>query len=336
MSYNRRGTEYGAAVGRVRVKERMLFNKDYLLSLAETKSAAEAMEMLAKTNYAKYFTSATDKMDYENVIAAKWFSVRRLYRKVINDAVLMDVLWSRHDLSNTKILLKSKLSGSPVKGFSDIGMVDPEKLKKYIGGDEKASIPKWIYDGVPAAEKKFHASKDPKMIDIVLDKAHIGFIKERAKTKAGAFLKDLLRAEIDLHNIKTLMRIRSGADGSGMIDDILISGGSKAKSLYVQLAGASAEEVRSAFKDTAYGRVVKEGMDEHAKSSSFWKLEKLSDDHILGLARKIKHAVFGYEPLIGYVIARRSEERALRTIMEGKLAEMPPEFIKERMPEVYV
>ncbi|MFC1768034.1 V-type ATPase subunit, partial [Candidatus Margulisiibacteriota bacterium] len=249
---------------------------------------------------------------------------------------IMSFLWSRHDLYNAKILLKSRYLSVEPKELSDIGTVDQERLKKYILNDEKTSIPDWLVQGVLSAKSKFELSKDPKTIDIVLDKVYIEFLKKIAGSAENRFLKDLLRTEVDLYNIKTFIRLRAAKKEDGLPAEVLVQGGSKAKSFYSGLAQVSDEETISAFKDTPYGRVVREGLTERVASGSFWKLEKLSADHVLMFAKKMKHSVFGFEPLIGYVIARRNEAAALRTIMEGKLAEMPADFIKERIPEVYV
>jgi len=338
MKYQRGGTDHAVAVGRVRVKEKFLFNKDYLFSLADAPNAETVMDMLAKTNYGRYFNKPSYQMDYRDVIDGKWRSVRRLYAQIIADADndILSFLWCGYDLHNAKVLLKSMYLNTEPEGLMSIGTVDIEKMKALILKNERPVLPAWIAEGISAAKKEFGSTKDPREIDIVLDGAYFGFLRRIVGTSGNKFLRDLLVTEIDLYNIKTFLRMKARSGEQKYLSRVLVEGGSRSKSFYAGIFAASGEEIINSFKGTSYDGLVKAGLAAHAESGSFWKIEKLIDDHTLIFVRQAKHNAFGYEPLISYVFARRSEARALRSIMEGKLADMSPAFIRERIPEVYV
>jgi len=330
VKYKRGGTRHGASVGRVRIKERFLFNKAYLYSLAEARNSVEVIEMLAKTNYAKYQTAPPELMDYRKIIEGKWKSVRNMYKSFSLESHVNCFLWSKYDLYNAKILLKSRYFNIEARELLNIGTIDVEKLKRYILRDENLVISSWIVTGVTKVKKKMETSKDAVDIDLIMDKEYLEFMKKIVSSAGSIFLNDLLKTEIDLYNIKTFLRLKAREVQRKVLEEILVEGGSKSISVYTGLLGATNEEVINYFKNTAYGSLMKDGI------SAFWKIEKLADDYILKFARSVKHNVFGFEPLIAYVYARRNEEKALRSIIEGKLTGMPPAYIKERMPEVYV
>ena len=62
------GIQYATAIGRIRVKERFLFGRSDLLRLAEAKNGEEAMQILSKTNYAKYITKLDGGRNYQEII----------------------------------------------------------------------------------------------------------------------------------------------------------------------------------------------------------------------------------------------------------------------------
>ena len=336
MKYKRGGTTYANAIGRIRVKERMLFNRPYLISLAEANGSVDVMEMLAKTSYAKYFDKSPPEMDYKEIIKRKWMSVRNLYRKFSLGDAVGNLLWGRHDLSNVKILLKSKYLGIEPEELSELGNISLEKLKSYILADKKSAVPSWIDRGVAAVRKKFEISKDPRDISLVMDREYFSLLRRHIGIESNKFLKDLLIVEIDLHNIKVFLRIKGQSNVQKFLDEGLVEGGSKRKRFYVDLAGASPDKIIGAYANTVYSNFVKEGIQIYDKEKSFWRIEKMADNHLLNFVKQVKHAAFGFEPLIAYVFARRNEEKALRLIMEGKLTGVTTDFIKERIPGSYV
>jgi V/A-type H+-transporting ATPase subunit C len=52
--------------------------------------------------------------------------------------------------------------------------------------------------------------------------------------------------------------------------------------------------------------------------------------------KKAKQVSFGVEPLIGYIIAKETEIKIIRIIMVGKLNNIAPNIIRERLRDAYV
>ena len=68
--------------------------------------------------------------------------------------------------------------------------------------------------------------------------------------------------------------------------------------------------------------------------------EKIAEDpaaaRLMELARRGKADIFTIGPILGFLLAREAEAKAIRLIMVGKLNRLPQEKIRERLREMYV
>ena len=66
-----------------------------------------------------------------------------------------------------------------------------------------------------------------------------------------------------------------------------------------------------------------------------WKLEKFADDFLTASAGRCRYITIGVEPLVGYMIAKKTEIKNLGIIYSGVKTGQPPERITERLRELY-
>ena len=69
---------------------------------------------------------------------------------------------------------------------------------------------------------------------------------------------------------------------------------------------------------------------------SFSTFEKWCDDRLMEKIRPQKYNPFTVSPLAAYILARETELRTVRVILSGKRNQLPEEFIRERVREMYV
>jgi V/A-type H+-transporting ATPase subunit C len=157
-----------------------------------------------------------------------------------------------------------------------------------------------------------------------------------AQKNKSSFLMDYISSQIDLINIKTLVRVKAMGYGRELLKKVILSNGKLDYGFFNDVFDESYETLieRLAYKD--YGKVVEEGISSYMKTRSLTKFEKLSDDFIFELAKKGKFVAFGIEPLVGYLMAKENEAKIIRMIMVGKINEIPNELIRERLRDVYV
>jgi len=96
------------------------------------------------------------------------------------------------------------------------------------------------------------------------------------------------------------------------------------------------DQLVNKYRYSDYAAVVVRGIEEYQKSGSLHVLEREIDDHLLQLVKKAKYQVMGLEPLLGFAIAKECEIKNLRLVLTGKLMQLEPEVIRERLRKTYV
>ncbi len=87
---------------------------------------------------------------------------------------------------------------------------------------------------------------------------------------------------------------------------------------------------------TDYKNIIELGVNYFQKNNSLMELEKLSDNFILNFSKIGKYITFGIEPLVGFITAKENDIKNIRIILSGKLNNLSPDKIKERVRDTYV
>ena len=95
------------------------------------------------------------------------------------------------------------------------------------------------------------------------------------------------------------------------------------------------EKVESAFlrklSFTPYAKVImgyeREGLQ---------GLELSCDNLLLEYVKETKFVTAGLEVLVAYLIAKENEIKLLRSVLTGKINEIPAQMIRERMRETFI
>ncbi|MGB9612769.1 MAG: V-type ATPase subunit [Candidatus Margulisiibacteriota bacterium] len=96
------------------------------------------------------------------------------------------------------------------------------------------------------------------------------------------------------------------------------------------------EEIENRYRHSDYYLAIKIGLGEFQKSGSLFALEREIDNFLLVMVKKAKYQVFGFEPLLGFALAKENEIKILRLILTAKKLQVKPEKIKERLRLSYV
>ena len=108
-------TRYAYAVGRIRVLETRLLNRDALQRMLEADSPQATLEALSDTEYEASFSKIESEWDFETALREEMERIYKLIDKLTQDRELTDILRIKWDFHNLKVLLKSKY----LKSFAD-------------------------------------------------------------------------------------------------------------------------------------------------------------------------------------------------------------------------
>ena len=329
--------KYLYSVTRVRALETKLLDKAKIERMVEAKNADEIIKILNETEYGSSISEMKDIEDYEIVLSKELSKTYELLREISPVPELTNLFTLRYDIQNLKTLLKSSYLDEENDGLlSDIGTIPSQRLKKMVKEKDFSDLDPIIRECVEQVIGEFTVNPDPQLIDVTLDKCLYNLMYKTAKDNNSSFLMDYISTQIDLINIKSLVRVKAMGYGRDFLKKVILMNGKLDYSFFNDIFDESMETLsdRLAFKD--YGKVVGEGISNYIKTKSLTKFEKLSDDFIFEIAKKGKYVAFGIEPLVGYLMAKENEAKIIRMIMVGKINEIPNELIRERLRDVYV
>lgn len=329
--------KYLYSVTRIRALETKLLDKAKIERMIEAKNAEEVIKILYETEYASSISEIKSAEDYETVLSKELSRTYELLKEISPVPELTNLYLLRYDIHNLKTLLKSSYLGEENDELlSGIGTIPVQKLKEMVKEKDFSGLHPMLAECAEEVVGEFTVNPDPQLIDVALDRCLYELMYKVAQDNKSSFLMDYISTQIDLINIKSLVRVKAIGYGRDFLKKVILSNGKLDYAFFSDVFDESLETLidRLAYKD--YGKVVEEGISNYIKTKSLTKYEKLSDDFIFGLAKKGKYVAFGIEPLVGYLMAKENEVKIIRMIMVGKINEIPNELIRERLRDVYV
>lgn len=324
-------TVYAYAVGRIRVNEKKLLDKTRLDRMLDAKTADDAVKVLAEAGFGFTDKEASDALAYEKLLDEELTGLFSLIKEIAPDPAVFDIFLLNNDYHNLKVLLKSEFSGINNDNILvEAGTIPVDKLKLLYKERRLSEIPEIMRNAVEECLDVYNRTKDPQMIDVIMDKAAYKHMVQNAKQYNIAFIEDLLKIMIDLANIKTWFRIKKTTKTADFASKVIIDGGSISPDFYISNLSEPAENFIHQLQKTKYAKVADRGR------ISFTDMEKSADDFIMSYVKSNKLKPLGIKPIVGYIIARLTDIKNARIIMVGKINNLANDIIRERLRETYV
>lgn len=328
--------KFTQAISRIWVLETRLLDKPKIERMIDSKSANEVLKILNETEYSNVSGNVKRAEDYEEILSLELKRVYNLVYEISPVKEVVKLMSLKYDYHNVKVILKSKLLGKDLSSMLiKLGNLDIEGISRKLNSDNLKSINGTLGKGIIEALKTFEETKDPQMIDIIMDKymyQELVEIKDKLNYK---FIDNLVKAIIDSNNIKTLLRIKKQNKTREFANEVLVSGGAVDKSKLVNLLNESPENIMIKLQSTIYSDLIKIGFEDYISKGSASLLEKLSDNYIMNIMKDSKLVTFGPEKILSYIYAKETEIKVIRIIMVGKLNNIAEEVIRERLREIY-
>ena len=330
-------TIYAYAVGRIRALETRLLDKDKLERMVEAVSGEEALKVLSETDYASSVAELTSIFDFEKILQDEIKKVFDLMQKTSPRPYLTDLMSLKYDIHNLKVLLKAKfLEEANEHILFPVGTMQLDTLRTMVEEENFRDLPAALRETVEQILEEFIVSRDPQIIDLLLDQALYFMLITTARERRAAVLEGLFIREVDLLNIKTFLRVKRIGRNKEFFKRAFLPQGSLSLDLFMNLLEEPLELLVNRLAMSDYDIVVSEGVREWQEKGTITCLEKLADDFIMEYLQQGKRTPFGLEPLIGYIYAKEIEIKNIRMILVGKINGLPIEAIRERLRNVYI
>lgn len=332
-------TRYAFAVGKIKVLETRLLSRAELQRMMEAPSAQEALSVLMDSPYEEFLSTIESPLQFEEALNAELERTYRMIDDLSQDKELTDIFRVRWDYHNLKVLLKAFYMGSKPEEVAlvPLGLVEINLIEAAIGEEERVSLlPDYLAETLMEAQSEYEESQDPQMIDVTVERRAYEDMLKRAEGYPNEFLAGYLRANIDLLNIRNLVRLKFLEGSARLLEKVLVEGGLIPKSRYFRMLDESIAEIPSLLGGTPYSDVIGPGVQDLVETGSLTTFEKLMDEYLIDYIKPAKYVAFGIEPLIAYLIAKEHEVKLIRIIMIGKINQLSMDLIGERLREPYV
>lgn len=321
---------------RIKVLEKRLLDKAKLDRMIHAPSALDALKVLQETEYANLMTHVKRAEDYEAVLSLELQRVYKLLYGMTPIKEVVDVMSIKYDYHNAKVLVKAKILE---KDFShmliDVGTEETSTLQGAIDGGYYRELRSFMCKALEEVFIDFEEKKDPQLIDIILDNYMLKEMIEISQYVDNSFLQNYVKAQIDIANIKALLRIKQQQKEKEFLQFVLVDGGNIESDKLMNLLNDPIENIPGKLFATNYVNMLKHAIEYYQNNGSLHSFDKLSDDYIMGMMKNTKYIAFGVEPLIAYLYAKETEIKVIRIIMVGKLNDVSAEVITERLRETY-
>lgn len=176
----------------------------------------------------------------------------------------------------------------------------------------------------------------------LLEMADIRGICRICAAYKSPFLNDYIMHVIDMHNIKTFLRLYILHEPQEKLNLALTCEGFIKRNDLIKLypLGLTAflnrlEYVHQHNRTIDYTYYLGEAVQKTVKEESFLYLEKAINDFLIQVLKPAKYLVFGPEPILAFYFAKMNEINLMRLIILAKLNNIPNVLVKERLNSVY-
>lgn len=329
--------DYAYASARIRAKETKLLRRSHFDRMLDASTADEAYKVLTESEYGIPGKNTAGVFAYEELLADEMKKCYMLLEEIAPQAELVKAFQRRHDFFNIKVLLKSEFSGKEMPGIlMDTGTIDKDAVTGMIRERDYSELTPVMQQAVEQTREIFSKTRDPQIVDIILDKASYHQLVIDLKGINSPFLHRLAEIITDITNIKMFIRAKFLNKSWDFIEKILLKDGTIPEKLYFESSENTIDDFVEEIRHSEYEGVLVKGweMSKNKKDSS--DIEKLLDDYIMEYIQRAKLVTMGVEPLTAYLFAKEAEIRNVRIIMTAKINELSVDLVRERLRESYV
>ncbi|MCD6322872.1 MAG: V-type ATP synthase subunit C [Clostridiales bacterium] len=320
-------TRYAYSVARIRVAELNMLSKSRLERMLDSNRVSDAVRVLNEAGY-------PENNDYEGMLREETADLYAYLKEISPEPEIFDIFSYRYDSHNIKVLLKSELSGADFEELLvDNGVIDKSTLGVLIRERNFGIIPQEFKEAITKSLDTYARTKDPQIIDILVDGAYYRLYLRMAAATGSKFLVKLASIIIDIANISAYIRVKSKMEDLDLLSRVLILGGTIKIKEYMESFSRDIAGFSDVLKGTGYGSLLDILTEASGNVTEF---EKACDNYIMEFLRKFRHKAFGIEPLIGYMLGKETDIKNARIILVGKVNRISNDVIRERLRNGYV
>ncbi len=322
---------YAFETAQIRTLEMQMLTRATLQDMANAANYEQAVSLLGSGEYAMP-QAGRDFAEVEDTLQARRITVRQLFADLMIDKDIIELFRTRDDFANLRLAVRRMLTEKPLgTDYSADGNVPPERLEELIAEHEEFEppiFPDYVLKAVEQAVLAYYQNKDIRQIDYAIDNAEAQYRMKSARRLESIFLLGLFRIQIDLNNIRTMLRLKSA---ESELRNVFIDGGFIELERFEHGLDLGLEALGTLFFVTPYYKFVEAGAGYLASNKSFLKIEQQCDEFLTGYLKTTVEIVAGPQPIIAYLLMKENEIRTVRLILTAKRNNLDTRLLLDRI-----
>ena len=319
-------TAYLTVSARIRAMENQLLTPARMEQILQARDDQEVERLLAECGYPAFDVTSASAMDAA-IQAARQALFEDL--KELPSQSLVELFRIKYDYHNLKALLKG--SFEDVKHIlMDQGRVNGSILAEALR--EGGTLPGRLGEAAEEGREVLHTTRDPQLMEIVLDRWYYRELLETAEKDGSDFLLGYVRLMIDSANLRALVRSLRMGKSPQFLAPVLVEGGEIPTEEILAVSAESGTGLAERWASTPLGRAAESGA-EALKGGALTEFEKRCDDAVSAYLSDARFVPFGEEPVLAYLAAREAEFTNLRILLLGRSMGLEAEVIRSRLRE---
>jgi len=319
--------EYIYATAQVRALEPLMLSRGVFVEMANAETFAAAAELLAGTEYA--IDANADSAAVEAMLLERRSAVRELFAKLMSNRNIVMMLRAREDFANMRLAVRRVVTEKPLGlDYSDEGSVPAREFEEIFEQEDYTRFPDYLQDAVEAAILAYYENKDVRAIDHAIDRVEAAFRVRRARELNSVFALSMARIQIDLYNIRTMLRLKMAErdDRQFFLPDGFVD-----KDKFVQGLDTPFEAIAAMFYAAPYAELLDESIAYLRAEQSFLRLEQKCEDYLMGFLKTTRELAAGPQPVIAYGLMKEAEIRTVRMMLIGKKNGLSSKLMLDRL-----
>ena len=319
---------YTYQTAEVRALETQMLTRATFLDMANAENFDSAADLLAAGEYALP-QGGGDLQEMESILQLRRSDIRELFADLMIDKPIAELFRTRDDFANLRLALRRTLTEKPLgTDYSNDGNVSPQIFEQVFEEENYELFPDYMQQAVERAVLAYYQDKDIRRIDYAIDAVQAEYNLKEARRLNSIFLLGLFRIQIDLTNIRTMLRLKFTESEHR---NVFLKGG------YIELEwlkkGLDIDyaALGSLFFATPYHQLVEAGANYLMSDKSFLKAEQQCDEYLTGFLKTTIRITAGPQPVIAFLLMKENEIRSVRLILTAKKNFLDAKLILDRL-----
>ena len=321
------GEDYAYAVARIRVLETGLLNQAALEQLLACQDEQQCLQVLTEKGWGDGDPAA----GADAILTREREKIWEIMDSLVEDRSVFSVLSYEDLFHNLKAAVKASVmdGDAPNIFYHDCGM-DGEDMVKFLKNKEYDRFPENMRQAAQEAYETFLHTRDGQLCDIIIDRATLDAVYEAGRKSGEDIIRQYAESTVAVADIRIAVRSAKTGKSGDFMKKAMAECSTLNKDRLIRAAAGGAEQIMNYLSETGYAA----GAQALGESPSAF--ERWCDDQIMETIRPQLYNSFSLGPLVAYVLARENEIKTVRIILTGKRNDLPEEFIRERVREMYV